>query len=488
MTARNCTERLESYKNSIVGRTIYWLTCIDVIYENNRYIAKCICKCGNIKDVDACRFAKGNIKKSCGCYRYSQEFAEMQRKYILDRPEIIENSIKKTKEWHDNNPDKVKERNKKVSNWFKENPDKVKEKERIHKQWFKDNRDVFEEQCERQRQYYRDNPSKRKEISDRQKKYYSEHPEKCNEISVRLTKYFENPNARINISNKRKQFFIDHPEAAAENGKKHSEWCKNNPDKVKERANKHSEWYKNNPDKVKQLGENTSLLCKNRRITADYTDLLEIIHPDHVDDLMNVNIKADSIIKTSCPICGEYAEHTFNNVFLLKIGKLKAGRPRLCSKCNFEFSSSKYEDEIREYISTFYKEIPMLNSRSIISPLELDLYYPEKKIAIEFNGDYWHSDEFKSNDHHYNKFKLCRDMGITLISIFESKWNCDREAIKMYLFDVFNDKTNEISFRNAGYMDNNYPAKCNLSSIVCSDYYTFKNHCVYTCGYTKIED
>lgn len=488
MTARNCIERLESYKASIVGRTIYWLTCIDVIYENNAYTAKCQCKCGNIKLVPASRFTKGNIKKSCGCYRYSQEFSEKQRRYILDRPEIIENGIKKTKEWHDNNPDKVKERNKKVSNWFKENPDKVKEKERRHRQWFRDNRGIFEEQCERQRQYYRDNPSKRKEISDRQKKYYSEHPEKRDEISSRLTKYFENPGARVNISKKRKQFFIEHPEAAVENGKKYSVWAKNNPDKIKERSEKRSQWCKNNPDKVKQQGENMSALCKNRRILADYTDLLEIIHPDHTDDLMNGNIKADSIIKTRCPICNEYAEHTFNNVFLLKIGRLKTGRPRLCNKCNFEFSSSRCEDDIREFIYTFYKETPKRNSRDIISPFELDLYYPEKKIAIEFNGDYWHSDEFKSNDYHYNKFRLCCGMGITLISIFESKWNCDREAIKMYLFDAFNDKTNELSFRNAGYMDNNYPAKCNLSSIVCSDYYTFKNHRVYTCGYTKIEN
>ena len=481
-------DRLNKYKDELINKTVYWLTCVDVMYEDNVYTAKCQCKCGNIKLVPASRFAKQRCSKSCGCYKTSEEFSEKQRKYILDRPEIIEDSIKKTKEWCDNNPNKVKERNRKVSDWANNNPDKIKEKEEKHRKWFKDNRDIFEEQCERQRQYYRDNPSKRKEISDRQKKYYSEHPEKRNEISVRLTKYFKNSNARINISKKRRQFFIDHPEAAAENGKKHSAWAKSNPDKVKERSEKHSQWCKNNPDKVKQQRENALLLCKNKRIAADYTDLLNIIHPDHIDDLMNGNIKANSVIKTRCPICNEYAEHTFNNVFLLKIGKLKAGRPRLCSKCNFEFSSSKCEDEIREYISMFYKEIPIQNSRDIISPLELDLYYPEKKIAIEFNGDYWHSDEFKSNDYHYNKFKLCCSMGITLISIFENKWNCDREAIKMYLFDVFNDKTNELSFRNTGYMDNNYPAKCNLSNIVYSDYYMFKDHRIYTCGYTKIEN
>ena len=60
--------------------------------------------------------------------------------------------------------------------------------------------------------------------------------------------------------------------------------------------------------------------------------------------------------------------------------------------------------------------------------------------------------------------------------------------VSVEMFDMFNDKANEISFRNAGYMDNNYPAKCNLSNITCSDYYMFKNRRVYTCGYTKIEN
>lgn len=57
------------------------------------------------------------------------------------------------------------------------------------------------------------------------------------------------------------------------------------------------------------------------------------------------------------------------------------------------------------------------NNRNIIPPQELDIYIPEKKIAIECNGIYWHS-RLESN-YHCNKFIKCKEKGIQLISIWE---------------------------------------------------------------------
>ena len=63
------------------------------------------------------------------------------------------------------------------------------------------------------------------------------------------------------------------------------------------------------------------------------------------------------------------------------------------------------------------------NDRSIIVPYELDFYLPDYNIAIEINGVYWHSEKFKDKNYHYNKWKLCRDKGITLYSIFEDDFS-----------------------------------------------------------------
>ena len=68
------------------------------------------------------------------------------------------------------------------------------------------------------------------------------------------------------------------------------------------------------------------------------------------------------------------------------------------------------------------------HSRSIISPYELDIYIPNKKVAIECNGIYWHSTKnIKDKNYHYNKSKLCEEKGIRLIHIFEYEWNNERQ-------------------------------------------------------------
>ena len=62
------------------------------------------------------------------------------------------------------------------------------------------------------------------------------------------------------------------------------------------------------------------------------------------------------------------------------------------------------------------------NSRSIISPLELDFYMPDDNLAIEINGLYWHSELYGINkNYHLNKTRLCKEKGIQLLHIFENE-------------------------------------------------------------------
>lgn len=61
------------------------------------------------------------------------------------------------------------------------------------------------------------------------------------------------------------------------------------------------------------------------------------------------------------------------------------------------------------------------SERSILSGKELDFYLPDYKIAIECNGVYWHSSEYKSDKYHLNKFNECAKMGIQLITIWEDQ-------------------------------------------------------------------
>jgi hypothetical protein len=62
------------------------------------------------------------------------------------------------------------------------------------------------------------------------------------------------------------------------------------------------------------------------------------------------------------------------------------------------------------------------NTRDIIKNMELDIFIPEFRIAIEFNGTYYHSSKFKNKEYHFTKSKLCEDDNIRLIHIFEYQW------------------------------------------------------------------
>lgn len=73
------------------------------------------------------------------------------------------------------------------------------------------------------------------------------------------------------------------------------------------------------------------------------------------------------------------------------------------------------------------------NVRDVIYPKELDIYIPSKKVAIEINGCYWHSDKEKSNNYHVDKFKACSGHDIQLIQIWEDWLVHKPEIVKSFL-------------------------------------------------------
>lgn len=94
-------------------------------------------------------------------------------------------------------------------------------------------------------------------------------------------------------------------------------------------------------------------------------------------------------------------------------------------------SVSRSELDFRNELSKLIpNEIMETSVRTLISPYEVDIYLPKLKTAIEFNGDYWHSDKFLKENHgmsaetyHKMKHAKCRKKGIKLLFVWESDWN-----------------------------------------------------------------
>jgi hypothetical protein len=61
---------------------------------------------------------------------------------------------------------------------------------------------------------------------------------------------------------------------------------------------------------------------------------------------------------------------------------------------------------------------------------EADIFLPDYKLVIEFNGLYWHSNLNKPDDYHFKKWKYFKNMDIDCIQIFENEWKYKPEIIK----------------------------------------------------------
>lgn len=100
---------------------------------------------------------------------------------------------------------------------------------------------------------------------------------------------------------------------------------------------------------------------------------------------------------------------------------------------------SKGEDSLYDYICTLIDpSLVERHNRTILSGKELDIYIPSKKLAIEFNGIYWHSTLFKDKLYHQQKTINCAQRGIRLIHIFEYEWTDEiaQDKLRKYIKDI----------------------------------------------------
>ena len=120
----------------------------------------------------------------------------------------------------------------------------------------------------------------------------------------------------------------------------------------------------------------------------------------------------------------------------------------LCTICNpINSSISDKENKLLNFIKENYDNQIIINSKNIINPYELDIYLPDLKLSFEFNGIYWHSELYKTNDYHNIKTNLCLEQGIQLIHIYEDDWEFKQEIVKSLILNKLNKTKNKIYAR-----------------------------------------
>jgi hypothetical protein len=198
-----------------------------------------------------------------------------------------------------------------------------------------------------------------------------------------------------------------------------------------------------------------------------------------------VNTDRENVYKFKCKKC--------NNIFSDHIdgGHL----PRCLSCFPYQAGYSKSEQSLQDYIAEIYNGPIVFNSRRILpSGLELDIFLPDKNLAIEYNGLYWHSElAGKNKQYHLNKTVECEQNNIHLIQIFEDEWKYKRniieEKIKSKIVPSKKIGARQLIIKNISHIEKNKFLESNhiqgkdVSSIYYGGY--FNEELVAVCSFSK---
>ena len=106
------------------------------------------------------------------------------------------------------------------------------------------------------------------------------------------------------------------------------------------------------------------------------------------------------------------------------------GQHKHCEKCFPKLPKTKSDQELEvvDFLKSLNLNIVQAD-RNILKPLELDVYIPEKNFAIEYDGLYWHNDNYKPKNYHLNKTIACEENKIKLVHIFENEWILKKDIV-----------------------------------------------------------
>lgn len=108
----------------------------------------------------------------------------------------------------------------------------------------------------------------------------------------------------------------------------------------------------------------------------------------------------------------------------------------LCTFCNDPIANhcSEFESSVFEFVKLNWSG-ECIRSYKYENKKEIDIFIPELNLAIECNGIFWHSEKFKTNTYHLEKFNDLKNLGIDLIYVWEDDWEFKSDIVKSIIMN-----------------------------------------------------
>ena len=132
-----------------------------------------------------------------------------------------------------------------------------------------------------------------------------------------------------------------------------------------------------------------------------------------------VEIK-DSLLHLKCINCGE----DLGWIDRSKFNRYTRLEWNLCNKCypGEGHKRSIFEDQVEIEIKKIYKGAVETNKKIFGKDYEFDIVIPDRKLLIECNGLYYHSDACKDKEYHRAKKTFAERHGYKCFMIWEDDW------------------------------------------------------------------
>lgn len=167
-----------------------------------------------------------------------------------------------------------------------------------------------------------------------------------------------------------------------------------------------------------------------------------------------------------CKYCGCQFKSIYN-----------AGGLNTKCQCQKLKHTSKLQIQLADFCSQYF-DIKR-NWNGLIWPQELDIVIPQIKVALEFNGLYWHQQIYKNKFYHYQKSVKCRQLGYRLIHIWQDQWINQKQTIKQKLLKAF--KKQQI-YQNGQIINFSWNNILN-GKLICQPYIEYRNQFkIWNCG------